>query len=152
MTGFVIDAATTADVTRLGPNLRASDVEEVRAASGLGAIEALGRSFGHSTHVWVVRDIDGQPLALWGVGPLSLVEGRGCPWLLAAEAFDALGRDIARLSRPLLAGMRALYPRLENHVDARHAKSVRWLKWLGFTIEPASPWGVENRPFHRFWI
>ncbi len=152
MTGFAIDMATAADVVELGPNLRAADVEEVRAASGFGAIDALGRSFDFSTHVWVVRDIGGHPLALWGVGPLSLVEGRGCPWLLASDAFEALGADIARLSRPLLAGMRELYPRLENHVDTRHAKSVRWLQWLGFTIEPASPWGVENRPFHRVWI
>ncbi len=152
MSAFVIDRATAADVGCLGPRLRAADVEEIRAASGLAPDEALRRSFAFSTHVWVVRDLSERPIALWGVGPLSLVAGRGCPWLLAADAFEALGTDVARLSRPLLAGMRDHYPHLENRVDARHAKSVRWLSWLGFAIEPATPWGVEGRPFHRFWL
>jgi hypothetical protein len=149
---FVIDLASRCDADCLGRRLRAADVEEIRAASGLAPAEALRRSYELSSHVWTVRGDDGRPIALWGVGPLSLIEGRGCPWLLAADAFETLGPGIARLSRPLLAAMRDLYPRLENHIDARHTKAVRWLSWLGFTIDPAKPWGVEGRPFHRFWI
>lgn len=152
MSTFAIDVATAADVVVLGSRLRAADVEEIRAASGLAPAEALRRSYDFSTHVWAVRDTGGGPIALWGVGPLSLVGGRGCPWLLAADAFEGLGRDIARLSRPLLAAVRDHYPHLENRVDARHASAVRWLSWLGFTIGPATPWGVEGRPFHHFWI
>ena len=152
MSTFMVDSATAADAGCLGPRLRAADVEEIRAASGLSPTEALRRSYDFSTHVWAVRRRGGEPIAMWGVGPLSLLEGKGCPWLLAADAFEALGSDIARLSRPLLAGMRDHYPRLENRVDARHTRAVRWLSWLGFTIDPATPWGVERRPFHRFWI
>lgn len=157
---FAIDRASRADAMALAPHLRAADVEEIRAASGLAPAEALRRSYELSSHVWAVRELDGPPtappiappIALWGVGPLSLVEGRGCPWLLATDAFEGLGPDIARLSRPLMAAMRELYPRLENRVDARHTRAVRWLAWLGFTIDPAQAWGVEGRPFHRFWI
>ena len=152
MSAFVIDMATAEDVGCLGHRLRVADVEEIRAASGLAPDAALRRSYSFSTHVWAVRTLSGQPIALWGVGPLSLVAGRGCPWVLAADAFEALGSDVARLSRPLLADMRDHYPYLENRVDARHARAVRWLSWLGFTIDPATPWGVEGRPFHRFWI
>jgi hypothetical protein len=152
MSTFTIDVAKAADVVVLGPRLRVSDVEEIRAASGLAPAEALRRSYDFSTHVWAVRDITESPIALWGVGPLSLVGGIGSPWLLAADAFEGLGRDIARLSRPLLAAVRDHYPHLENRVDARHVRAVRWLSWLGFTIAPATPWGVEGRPFHRFWI
>lgn len=152
MSGYVIGEATSADACGLAPRLRAADVEEIRAASGATPVEALRRAFGLSTHVWALRDIMGQPLALWGVGPHSLLAGRGCPWLLAADDFETLGPDIARFSRPFLAGMRELYPQLENRVDARHSKAVRWLSWLGFTIDPAMPWGAEGRPFHRFWL
>ncbi len=152
MSAFMIDMATAKDVDCLGPRLRTADVEEIRAASGLLPAVALRRSYDFSTHVWAVRELDGRPIALWGVGPLSLVEGRGCPWLLAADAFESLGRDIARLSRPLLADMRDHYPRLENQVDARRTQAVRWLSWLGFTIDPAAPRGVDGRMFHRFWI
>lgn len=153
---LVIGPASRSDADSLGVCLRAADVEEIRAASGLAPLEALRRSYDFSTHVWAVRDPGGQPIAapiaLWGVGPLSLIEGRGCPWLLASDAFEQLGSDIARLSRPLVAGMRTLYPRLENRIDARHTKAVRWLSWLGFAIDPAASWGVEGRPFHRFWM
>ncbi|MBX9946067.1 MAG: hypothetical protein K2Y40_18475 [Reyranella sp.] len=149
---FTIRFAASDDVADLAPRLRAADVEEIRAGSGLGPAEALRRSFEFSTHVWAVRGQGDGPIALWGVGPLSLVEGKGAPWLLASDAFEVLGTDVARLSRPLLAGMRDLYPHLENHVDARNTRAARWLSWLGFTIEPAAPWGVEGRPFHRFWI
>jgi hypothetical protein len=151
-TRFVIDPASRSDADSLSDRLRAADVEEIRAASGLAPAEALRRSYEFSSHVWAVREFDGLPIALWGVGPLSLVEGRGCPWLLATDAFEGLGPDIARLSRPLMAAMRDLYPYLENRVDTRHTKAVRWLSWLGFTIDPAKAWGVEGRPFHRFWI
>lgn len=157
---FTLGGATRDDAVALAPRLRAADVEEIRAASGLAPAEAVCRSYDFSTHVWAVREFAGRPIgpavaplvALWGVGPLSLVEGRGCPWLLASDAFEAFGLDIARLSRPLLARMRGHYPRLENRVDARHVRAVRWLSWLGFTIDPVTPWGVEGRPFHRFWI
>ena len=149
---FVIELASRSDADSLGDRLRAADVEEIRAASGLAPAEALRRSYELSSHVWAVREFSGLPIALWGVGPLSLVEGRGCPWLLATDAFEGLGPDIARLSRPLMAAMRDLYPHLENRVDARHTRAVRWLSWLGFTIDPAKAWGVEGRPFHRFWI
>lgn len=153
---LVIDHASRSDVDSLGMRLRGADIEEIRAASGLAPTEALRRSYDFSTHVWAVRARNGQsiapPIALWGIGPLSLVEGKGCPWLLASDAFETFGPDIARLSRPLLARMRNLYPRLENRVDARHTRAVRWLSWLGFAIDPAMAWGVEGRPFHRFWM
>ena len=153
---FVIDPASRSDADSLGSRLRAADIEEIRAASGLAPAVALRRSYEFSTHVWAVREGGGPPIApaiaLWGVGPFSLIDGRGCPWLMAADAFESLGPDIARLSRPLLAGMRDLYPHLENRVDARHTKALRWLSWLGFTIDSPATWGVEGRPFHRFWI
>lgn len=149
---LAIAVATPEDVEALSGCLRLADLEEIRAASGLGPANALRRCCAFSTHVWVARDGTKEPIAVWGVGPLSLVAGRGCPWLLASSAFDEHGRQVVRLSRPLLAAMRKAYPRLENHVDARNVRSVRWLAWLGFTIDPPAPWGVEGRPFHRFWI
>lgn len=150
---LVFEPASRSDADSLGVRLRAADIEEVRAASGLAPVEALRRSYDLSTHVWAARAQPiAPPIALWGVGPLSLIDGKGCPWLLASDDFETHGLVIARLSRPLLDRMRSLYPRLENRVDARHTKAMRWLSWLGFAIDPATAWGVEGRPFHRFWI
>jgi hypothetical protein len=147
-----IRAAAMHDATMLASRLRAADIEEIRAAAGLTPLTAIERSLALSTHAWTAVDGHGAPLAIWGVGPLSAIAGRGCPWLLASEAFEVLPRaSVARLSLAWLARVNTLYPRLENHVDARHVKAVRWLAWLGFTIESPLPWGVERRPFHRFW-
>jgi hypothetical protein len=43
-----------------------------------------------------------------------------------------------------------MFPEMRNYVDARHARSIRWLKWLGFTIEEARPMGFAGLPFHPF--
>lgn len=150
--GVEITVATRDDVEALVPDLRPADVDEIRAASGLAPGTALRRSFALSTHVWAAREDQAAVIALWGVGPLSLSAGMGCPWLLASAAIDRRARQIVRLSRPLLAVMRTAYPHLENYVDARNRRAVRWLAWLGFVIEPPAPWGVEGRPFHRFWM
>lgn len=152
MSPIEIGVAHRADIEALAPNLRPDDVAEIRAASGHTPEAGLRRSFAFSTHVWAARRGEADVVAVWGVGPLSLSAGRGCPWLLASSAFDRFGRQIVGLSRPLLGHMLAAYPHLENHVDARNRRAVRWLSWLGFVVEPAVPWGVEGRPFHRFWM
>ena len=152
MSGIEIGVARPADIEALASNLRPPDVAEIRAASGLTPEAGLRRSFAFSTHVWAARQGGDDVVAIWGVGPLSLTAGKGCPWLLASPAFDRLGRQIVGLSRPLLGHMRAAYPHLENRVDARNRRAVRWLGRLGFVVEPPAPWGVEGRPFHRFWL
>jgi hypothetical protein len=154
--------AEARDVARLAAVLRAGDRAEIAAASGLDPREALAHALRLSSHAWFAETAEGTPLALWGVGEIAgaahnLAERAdsavGCPWLLASAAFDELPpRRVARLSRRLLGDLLAHYPRLENHVDARHRTAVRWLAWLGFVLEPASPWGFEGRPFHRFWM
>lgn len=152
MIAIDIGMASRADIEELAPNLRPGDVAEIRAASGLAPEDGLRTSFALSTHVWAARHRRDGVVAVWGVGPLSLVAGRGCPWLLASPAFDRFGRQIVGLSRPLLARMKAAYPQLENHVDARNRRAVRWLAWLGFVVDPPARWGAEGLPFHRFWM
>lgn len=152
MTVIDIGAASPDDIEALASKIRPEDVAEIRAASGLAPDVGLKRSFALSTHVWAARHRREGVIAVWGVGPLSLAAGRGCPWLLASPALDRFGRQIVGLSHPLLARMRAAYPDLENHIDARNRRAVRWLEWLGFVVEPPAPWGAEGLPFHRFWM
>lgn len=151
--GYRIGLAADRDAQAFASRLRAADVEEIRAGSGQSPERALRRSLALSTHAWSAYDTDGRPLAVWGVGPRGLIVGEGCPWLMATDAFDALPkRMVARMSRRLFTDVLALYPRLQNHVDARHTTAVRWLRWLGFTLEPPAAWGIERRLFHRFWF
>ncbi len=55
-----------------------------------------------------------------------------------------------RYSRPMIEVMLAEFSHLENYVDARYKKCIRWLKWLGFVIHDAVPFGVQGLRFHKF--
>jgi hypothetical protein len=46
--------------------------------------------------------------------------------------------------------MLSLFPVLENMVDSRNKKSIRWLKHLGFTFSEAKPHPYSGVPFHDF--
>lgn len=149
MTEIAILPAERAHAIAMAPHLRPADAAEVYASSGRTAEQALRTSLALSTHAWTAF-VDGAPACMWGVGPLSLVLGRGCPWLLGTCQVERQARTFLRLSRAFLAELRATYPELENHVDARNRVSLRWLRWLGFSIAPAAPWGFLGLPFHTF--
>lgn len=141
---------TEADIVAIAADMRPADRAEVWAASRLGPEPALRRSLDASTHAWAIR-VDGQPLVLMGVGPISLLGGIGVPWLLSAGPAVRHAKVLHRAGLPILAAMRAAYPALlVNFVDARNATSIRWLRWLGFVFEPAAPHGAFGLPFHRF--
>jgi hypothetical protein len=38
-----------------------------------------------------------------------------------------------------------------NHVYAKNRMSIRWLKWLGFELGVAEPFGPSAALFHPFW-
>ena len=42
------------------------------------------------------------------------------------------------------------YRVLTNYADARNTTAIRWLRWLGFNILPAIPFGLDGLPFHPF--
>jgi RimJ/RimL family protein N-acetyltransferase len=44
-----------------------------------------------------------------------------------------------------------LFGRLENYVHAENKASVRWLKWLGFTMDEAAPYGPRGENFIHFY-
>lgn len=141
--------ATTAHAEALAPVLRQADVLEVWAAGRRRPLEALLLSAAAS------RDAraglaDGRVVCMFGVADVTFISDYHVPWLLGAEELPQHARAFLRLNREYMAGARILYPVLKNWVDARNAQSIRWLRWLGFTILPAKPYGVDQLPFHPF--
>jgi GNAT superfamily N-acetyltransferase len=147
---YQIIPASPAHAEALAPRMRAADVAEVYAAARHAPLEALTRSLAISTHAWC-GIMDGEVACLFGVGMRSLLGGVGSPWMLGSDLIEQHGKAFLRRSRGVVAQMQAAYPELENWVDARNAVSIRWLRWLGFTLEPAAPFGPFDCPFHRFW-
>lgn len=149
MTDVTVIPATLEHAASLARRMRRADADEVWASGRLLPADALRVSLGLSLKAWT-GTVDGVPMCIFGVAPLSLMSGYGAPWMLGAEGLERHAVAFLRRNRPFVAEMRAVFPRMENWVDARNAASIRWLRWLGFTIHPAAPWGAHDLPFHRF--
>lgn len=144
-----LSTASPEDVFEMGDDIRTADRLECWAAGHLWAEEAIMRGLASSTRAWTAR-ADGKILSILGVEPASALTGLGRPWMVGTHALETYAVAAIRESRPALMVMHQLFPRLENWVDARNLKAIRWLRWLGFRVYPARPWGLEQMPFHRF--
>lgn len=131
--------------------MRPADRDEVWASSRSEPVDALLRSVLASTDACVGL-MDGEPACLFGVAPLSLLSGRGSPWMLGTDLVDRNPVPFLRRCRPVVARWLSVYPTLENHVDARNVVAQRWLRWLGFTLEEARPHGPDGMLFHPFHL
>lgn len=146
---ILIRLPVPSDIDTLLNDLRPADRDEVTAATGPDIHREITKAVCTSTIVFTAV-LDGKPAAIFGVAPYAALAGIGSPWLVGTTRCDRAGRLILKYSRALMIITAREYPHLVNYVDARHVKSIRWLKWLGFTINDPAPYGFENRPFHRF--
>jgi hypothetical protein len=136
--------ATLAHAERLV--LRPADAAEV-AALGLTPCEGLRRSLARA--LWAETYlIEGEVAAMVGLGLSSLAGGHGVPWLLTGPACERHRKRFLLESRRQVARMLATASPLINYVHAGHLSAVRWLAWLGFTLD--APVMINGRPFRRF--
>lgn len=130
------------------PTLRPEDYQEIASASGKhpGAILAQGVGMGKS---WAALDEEDNPVLLFGVAPGGV--GIGIPWLVASTGIVRHGRQIARLTRPLVDAMNEGYPVLRNFADCRNTLHLRWLRWAGFTfLQTSTDFAADGSPFVEF--
>ena len=140
------------DVAFLAAHLREADQLELVGTRGPGVDfeAAISRAVLLSSHVWVAAGHDHNPIAIFGVAPISMLNSIGSPWMLATDEAFRHPRTLVVEGRRYLAKMRESYFSLTNYVDARNDKSIRWLRRMGFEIHPPIPYGIEGEPFHRF--
>lgn len=151
MGNLTFRAPAPGDVEYLAAHMRMADRVELAAINRVPA-EALERAVRTSTLCWTVLAGD-ELLCMFGVAPLrswSLLEDTGSPWFLGTEGVFAHRRPFISEPAAYIRRMLDAYPRLVNFVHAENQHSVRWLRRLGFTVEPAQPWGPNGAPFHRF--
>ncbi len=129
--------------------IRESDVREIAAASMRTPGEAVPLAILHSERTWSGY-LGGRLAFIGGVTAPVALSGFRKPWLLGTTAIDRHPAAFMRHCRRWMPYVRSEFPRLENHVDARAGKTVKWLRALGFVIHPAEPYGLCQRPFHRF--
>ncbi|MBS0520512.1 MAG: hypothetical protein JSR90_17585 [Proteobacteria bacterium] len=126
--------------------LRPDDAAEV-AALGVTPQEALRVCLARA--LWAETYLaDGEVVAMVGLGLSSMLGGYGVPWLLTGPACEHHKRRFMIESRRQVARMRATILPLINFVHADYRRAVRWLVWLGFTLD--APVMLNGAPFRRF--
>lgn len=146
---YGIHIATPEDLEAVAREMDPADSAEVWAMGRVTPIEALKMSARVSRETFV-GTLDGRPVCAFGVGQRTLMDNVGIPWLLGTPAMRARPRVFLEASKRHFGELVQGYERLENWVDARHTRAVKWLKWLGFTVDAAAPFGSGRVPFHRF--
>lgn len=151
---YCVQPATAKDVAMLALAMEDEDAGEIEFDRNgeQKALDHLLNAFLCSTEVWAAHNREGQPCALWGVGPTSQDLEVGRFWLLTCEEVEDAPHDLAALSVIVLPELLARYTRLESIVDAQNLRAVALLQGLGFTVEPAGFHEASGRLCHRVWI
>lgn len=141
--------ATLEHVDEIAGCLREADKREAEASTLLSIRRALRCSLLSSKKAWA-GFIDGEMVALFGVASASLAGGKGVPWLVGTDLIEKHSITFLRKNRKMLPEIMDGFSVLENWVDARNDLVIRWLKWLGFTMDEPAPHGPHGILFRRF--
>ena len=152
MVEYAVVPATKEHVLELAKFMSAEDVRECYALgfSPLGALRASMR-VSRDTRTFLV---DGRVASMFGVGyqETTLLGNKrpAMPWLLSTPLVREHAMHFLRGCKMHMDKLLVEHGHLLGHVDARHTVSIRWLKWLGFEVHEAKPYGLEGIDFHAF--
>jgi hypothetical protein len=127
--------------------MRQADVAELNALAITDFVERIKLSVKIST-ICRTATVNGELACIFGVTPLNLTTG--IPWMLGTDIVTKHQRVLMRLCRPYIQDMLLAYSHLLNYVHAENQAAKRWLKRMGFVLQPAVPYGELGSPFHRF--
>lgn len=126
-------------------NARMADRLEFESIRGLTVEQELRYSVERSANprAYVVN---GRVVAMFG--DIKLDEQTGVPWLISTTEIDKHHRSFLIECDREVAAMRQRHKVLINYTDARYTKALRWLRWLGFHMHDAVPYGINGELFH----
>lgn len=127
----------------IAENLR--DSPDVERISFTDMQLALERSM--TAQSWL---LDGKLVCVWGIVPTTLTSLAGLVWMVTTKEADECPLIFARHSKMELDRIMQKYTMLHGVVKPSYARSIRWLRWLGFEILPSERMhGERVYPFVR---
>lgn len=78
--------------------------------------------------------VNDQPAALYGLSISKPFTDIGVPWMVATDVINTIEISLGRESRNELAEIVEGYELLLNMVYRHNKESIKWLKWLGFSV------------------
>ena len=144
----ILSTATNCFAEHIALHMRVEDQEEIMLSHGATPKEAIDYSYAHSEICDGIEGDDGMPIGLCGVSGDRI-------WMLGTEELTATKSH--RLQLCLLGRKWVPYclekvgKPIGNHVFSENKMSIKWLKFLGFTIEEPEAIGPFNALFCEFW-
>lgn len=141
--------ATMRHAQLVGDHAREADREEIWSSDRLTTRQAAESGLEVSPGTRCAL-FDGKPACVFGVYPGAFLGGIPSPWMIGTPLIERHPLAFLRRCRPVVQDWSKRYTTLRNHVDARNTHAIAWLKWLGFAIHDAIPYGFDKLPFHPF--
>jgi len=147
-----IKPATRNTANQMAPYLRAADVIEVYASSGMAPLEALlGSIEASDDDLCFAAHVDGQPICMFGANQITEDNVVGGIWLLGTDRIEDHPKDFMLRCKEYLAIMHERYEHLTNLIDARNSVTIGWLPHLGFRpVQRVEEWGHTKVPFIQY--
>lgn len=143
---LVVIPSVEAHAHALAPEMRAADATEVMAGEERTPLEALLVALARSDRPRTAL-INGEVAAMWGVAPVE--DTVGVVWMLTGKPVDVEPYLFMRRCKEELRNLfEDGWETLVQAIDARHAKAVRWARWMGFEVLEPVPFGTQGLPFH----
>lgn len=153
-TSKYVRETTPDDLVFLAPRLRAADVEEIRAGTGMEPGPALFLGLRTSEKCFTMIDDAQVPLGVFGFvrykihGPRTV--NSAVAWMLCTDRLKENSLKFLKRCKDFFNEETKGYDLIWNHVDARNKLHIKWLKWMGFTFLNAYPAGPKKLPFYLF--
>lgn len=149
MTRVVIGPFDAFAAKSIAANMRPADVEELRAVNGCTPAAAMRAALTLPGERWAAY-VEDRAVAAFGVSLRAALGGRGVPWFLGTPEVDRLMLSATRAAHRFVSRWAAQHQLLENYVDGRNGKVMRWLRRLGFEVAPSA--GAALTPARHFML
>lgn len=137
------------DILKLKDRLRSSDIQEIKSAQNQTPLQALQDGLEKSDICLTVL-YKGLPVAMGGV--TRTAANVGIVWLLGSNDINKIRVSFLRLSKIYMEKCLAEYGTLFNFIPPSNAATIRWLVWLGASLDDPKPIGVDGSMFQYFSI
>lgn len=95
--------------------------------------------------------IEDEPICAAGVYTPSLLDGNAMIWVITTPEIEEHQFTFVRQCHIFIHELAKNYNSISGFVDVRFERSIKWLKWMGFTVSNSAVL-KNNRLYHPFCL
>lgn len=134
------------DLKYILQNLREQDKNEVKLIYGENWFDKVWKDFKNLKTARIGYKNDNTPVVVFGVLPNGPV---GIIGMLSTSDIEKEQKSFLVLGKKWVKSQGKKYKALENKVYSSNVKAIKWLKWMGFTVEKNLGLGDKFLKFYK---